>query len=319
MYLEEIIMKKISIVSSCYNEEQNLDELYTRVTAQFEKFKDKYEFEYILADNGSTDNTASKLREFAKKDSRFKIIINSRNFGHIKSPYNAILAANSDAVISIVSDLQDPPELISELIKKWEEGYKVVLLQKNVSEENPIIFNLRKLYYYVLSKIADNGVELAQNCIGSGLIDRCVVDYLRQIDDPYPYYRGLVCEVGFDRAYVTFNQPVRKKGISANNFYTLYDMAMTGLVKNSKLPLRFMAIFGFLMSIITFLISVIYLVWKLINWDKFSFGLAPIIISITFIGSVQLFCLGLLGEYIAAIYTRIDKKPLVAEKERINF
>ena len=319
MYLEEIRMKKISIVSSCYNEELNLDELYRRVTAQFEDLKDKYEFEYVLADNGSTDNTANKLKEIAQKDSRFKIIINSRNFGHIKSPFNAILSTNSDAVISIASDLQDPPELIPELIKKWEEGNKVVLLQKIVSEESPIIFAIRKLYYYVLSKIADNGVELAQNCTGSGLIDRCVVDYLKKTDDPYPYYRGLVCEVGFDRAYVQFNQPKRKNGITANNFYTLYDMAMTGLVKNSKLPLRFMAILGFIMSMITFLISIIYLVWKLLNWNTFSFGIAPIIISITFLGAIQLFCLGILGEYIAAIYTRVDKKPLVAEKERINF
>ena len=296
-------MKKISIVSSCYNEELNLEELYNRVTAQFDALKDKYEFEYILADNGSTDNTADKLREFARKDSRFKIIINSRNFGHVKSPFNAILASDSDAVIAIASDLQDPPELIPELINKWEEGNKVVLLQKNTSEENIVMFGIRKFYYFLLSKIADNGVALADNCTGSGLIDRCVVDYLRQIDDPYPYYRGLVCEAGFDRAYVQFKQPKRKNGITANNFYTLYDMAMTGFVKNTKFLLRFMAILGFLMSIVTFIISMGYLAWKLLNWDTFSFGIAPIIISITFLGSVQLFCLGLLGEYVAAIYT----------------
>ena len=312
-------MKKISVVASCYNEEQNLDELYQRLIAQFEKFRDKYEFECILTDNGSSDNTENKRREIAKKDSRFKIIINSRNFGHIRSPYNTLLSASGDAIIPIASDLQDPPELIEELIKKWEEGNKVVLLQKNTSDENIIVFNIRKLYYYILSKIADNGVELAQNCTGSGLIDRCVLNYLKQVNDPYPYYRGLVCEAGFKRAFVNFNQPVRKRGLSANNFYTLYDMAMTGVVKNSKLPLRFMAIFGFLMSIICFVISVFYLFWKLIFWDKFSFGLAPIIISITLIGAIQLFCLGVLGEYIVAIYTRIDNKPLVVEKERINF
>ena len=165
------------------------------------------------------------------------------------------------------------------------------MLQKNTSDENKIIFNIRRFYYYILSKIADNGVELAQNCTGSGLIDKCVLNYLKQINDPYPYYRGLVCEAGFKRAYVNFNQPVRKKDISANNFYTLYDMTMTGIVKNSKLPLRFMAIFGFLMSIVCFMISVFYLFWKLIFWDTFTFGLAPIIISITFIGAIQLFVL----------------------------
>ena len=312
-------MKKISIVASCYNEELNLDEFYKRVSEQFNKFKNKYDFEFILVDNGSTDNTAQKLRELAAKDKRVKVIINSRNFGHIRSPFNAIKSATGDAVISIASDLQDPPELISNLIEKWEHGNKVVLLQKKDSEENFLIYKLRQLYYKILYKITDTGVELAQNCTGSGLIDKCVVDIVKKNDDPYPYYRGLVCEVGFERAYVQFSQPVRKKGISANNFYTLYDMGMTGLVKNSKVPLRIMAIIGFTMSVITFAISGFYLVWKLINWYTFTMGLAPIIISITFLGSVQLFCLGLLGEYIAAIYTRIDKKPLVIEKERINF
>ncbi len=312
-------MKKISIVSSCYNEELNIDELYERVTAQFEKYKRKYEFDYILADNGSKDNTAGKLKALAKKDKRIKVILNSRNFGHVKSPYNVVISSDADAVILIASDLQDPPELIPELIEKWEEGNKVVLLQKISSNENKIMFGIRKLYYKFISKISDNGVELAQNCTGSGLIDKCVVDFLKKIDDPYPYYRGLVCEVGFKRDYVKFNQPLRKKGITANNLYMLYDMAMTGIVKNSKIPLRFMAILGFIMSIITFFLSIFYLVWKLVNWDTFSMGIAPIIMSVMFIGSVQLFCLGILGEYISAIYTRIDKKPLVVEKERINF
>ncbi len=312
-------MKKISIASSCYNEELNIDELYERVTAQFDKYKGKYEFEYILSDNNSSDNTAEKLRALAKKDKRIKVILNSRNFGHIKSPYNTIISSNSDAVILIASDLQDPPELIPEMIEKWEQGNKVVLLQKISSNENKIIYALRRLYYKFISKISDNGVELAQNCTGSGLIDKCVVDFLKKIDDPYPYYRGLICEAGFKRDYVQFNQPLRKRGITANNFYSLYDMAMTGIVKNSKIPLRFMAILGFIMSIVTFCLSIFYLVWKLVNWDTFSMGIAPIIMSVMFIGSVQLFCLGILGEYISAIYTRIDKKPLVVEKERINF
>ncbi len=312
-------MKKVSVVSSCYNEESNLDELYNRVCEQFNKFKDKYEFEFILVDNGSSDGTEKKLRELADKDKRVKVIINSRNFGHIRSPFNAIRAATGDAVISIASDLQDPPELISDLIEKWEQGNKVVLLQKKDSEENFLIYKLRQLYYKILYKITDTGVELAQNCTGSGLTDKCVVDIIKKIDDPYPYYRGLICEVGFKRDYVRFSQPLRKRGTSTNGFYTLYDMGMTGLVKNSKVPLRIMAIIGFTMSVITFAVSIFYLVWKIINWYTFSMGLAPIIISITFLGSVQLFCLGLLGEYVSAIYTRIDKKPLVVEKERINF
>ena len=312
-------MKKISIVSSCYNEEQNLDELYERVRAVFDELGGKYDFEYILADNGSTDGTANKLRELAHKDTRIKVIINSRNFGHIRSPFHAIRQATGDAVISIASDLQDPPELIKDLIEKWESGKDVILLQKTESEENFVMYNLRRFYYYVLNKITDNGVELAQNCTGSGLFDRKVLEFFKSVDDPYPYFRGLVCEAGFEREYLQFKQPIRKRGITANNFYTLYDMGMTGLVKNSKIPLRIMAIMGFVMSFISLLGGVVYLIWKLLNWTTFSFGIAPIIISIMFISSIQLFCLGVLGEYIGAIYTRVDKKPLVLEKERINF
>ncbi len=312
-------MKKISIVSSCYNEALNLDELYTRATAQFDALKDKYTFEYILADNASTDDTAAKLREIAAKDKRFKIILNARNFGHIKSPFHAVRCAQGDAVIMIASDLQDPPELIPQLLEKWEAGNQVVLLQKRSSDENGLLFRLRKLYYYVLAKISDNGVSLALNCTGAGLIDKRVAEVLRQSDDPYPYYRGLVCEVGFNRTYLPFDQPLRARGKTANNFYTLYDMAMTGIVKNSKFPLRVMALGGFILSLITFGISLFYLVWKLLYWNTFSMGMAPLIISVMFLGSIQLFCLGLLGEYVAAIYTRVDKKPLVVEKERINF
>ncbi len=312
-------MKKISIVSSCYNEENNLDELFNRVFAQIDKYKDKYEFEYILLDNGSTDHTADKLREWAQKDKRIKVIINSRNFGSIKAPVYGVMQCFGDAVITIVSDLQDPPELIPELIKKWEEGYKSVFLKKLRSGENPLMFAIRKLYYFLLNKINDNGVELVTNCTGSGLYDKAVVDELRKIDDPYPFFRGLMCEIGFKRAYVQFEQPARKRGISSNNLYGLYDVGMTGIIKFSKLPLRLMAFFGFGISVITFLLAVFYLVWKLLHWQTFSFGVAPIIISILFLGAVQLFCLGILGEYIGAIYTRVDKKPLVVEAERINF
>lgn len=312
-------MKKICIVSSCYNEENNLDELYERTTRQMNNYINKYEFEYILLDNGSTDGTANKLKELAKKDKRIKVIINSRNFGHLRSPFYGILQANGDAVISIVSDLQDPPELIPELIKKWEDGNEIVLLQKQESEEYGLMFFLRKLYYNILAKITDNGVVLAKNCIGSGLFDKKAVDEMRKIDDPYPFFRGLLCELGFNRAYIPFKQPTRKHGKSGNNLYTLYDLGMTGIIKYSKVPLRMMAFCGFTMSIITFTLSIFYFLWKLFNWNTFSFGVAPIIISILFLGSIQLFCLGILGEYIGAIYTRIDKKPLVIEKERINF
>ena len=312
-------MKKISVVTSCYNEELNLDELYARLTKQFEILKDKYEFECILADNASTDHTADKLREMAAKDKRFKVILNSRNFGHLKSPFHALRCAQGEAAILIASDLQDPPELIGPLLEKWEEGNQVVLLQKVSSQESKLMFLIRKFYYFLITKMADNGVELAMNCTGEGLVDKRIIEVLREIDDPYPYYRGLVCEAGFNRAYVPFEQPSRQRGITANNFYTLYDLAMTGFVKNTKIPLRIMALTGFAASLVTFLIAIFYLVWKLVYWNTFSMGIAPIIIGMMFLGSIQLFCLGVLGEYIAAIYTRVDKKPLVIEKERINF
>lgn len=312
-------MKKISIVSSCYNEEHNLDELYNRVTAQMSKYSDKYEFEYILMDNGSSDGTANKLKELAQKDNRIKVIINSRNFGHIKGPYYAIINASGDAVIYIVSDLQDPPELIPDLIQQWENGNELVLLQKTRSKESKIMFLLRTLFYKVLDLITDNDVKLAENCTGSGLFDKKIIDVVRDIDDPYPYFRGLLCEIGFNRSYVQYEQPLRKDGKTSNNFYTLYDIGMLGVIKYSKKPLRFMTYLGFSMSVIMFILSVLYLVLKLIFWNTFSIGIAPIIISVLFIGAIQLFSLGILGEYVGAIYTRVDKKPLVVVKERINF
>lgn len=312
-------MKKISLVSSCYNEEDNVEALYERVFAQVEAYKDKYEFEYILLDNCSTDNTAGKLRELAQKDKRVKVILNTRNFGHIRSPYWGMIQAKGDAVIYLASDLQDPPELIKDFIQKWEEGYKIVLGKKTSSEETFLMSLIRNAYYDFISKVSDDNTSLVKNCTGFGLFDKEVIDIIRNIDDPYPYIRGLVCEIGFEKAFVEFKQPSRKRGITKNNFYTLYDNAMIGIVKHSKVPLRVMTFLGFLMSFLSLLIAFVYMVWKIVYWDQFGFGVAPIIISIFFLASIQLFCMGVLGEYIGAIYTRVNKKPVVVEKERINF
>lgn len=312
-------MKKISFVSSCYNEEENVDALYERVMKQADLYKDKYEFEYILVDNCSTDNTAQKLRELAQNDKRVKVILNARNFGHIRSPYYGMMQADGDAVIYLASDLQDPPELISDFIQKWEQGYKIVLGMKTKSEESFLFFLIRRAYYELISRIADDDTNLVKNCTGFGLYDKKIMDEIRKIDDPYPYLRGLICEIGFEKAFVEFKQPSRKRGVTKNNFYTLYDNAMVGIVKHSKVPLRLMTFLGFGFSFASLLIAFLYLVLKLMFWDEFSFGLAPIIISLFFLGSVQLFCMGVLGEYIGAIYTRVNKKPVVVEKERINF
>lgn len=312
-------MKKISIVSSCYNEELNVDELYQRIKAQMDLHKDKYEWEQILVDNASKDQTAQKLRELAANDKRVKVILNSRNFGHIRSPYWAIINASGDAVIYLASDLQDPPELISEFIKKWEDGYKIVLGQKNKSKEGFLFFAVRKLFYAFIKKIADDETEMIKNCTGFGLFDKKVIELARETDDPYPYFRGFLAEIGFERALIPFTQPLRKRGITKNNFYTLYDNAMIGVVKHSKVPLRTMAFSGFVLSAISMLVAIAYLVYKLLNWDGFSMGMAPVVIGLFFFSSVQLFFMGILGEYIGAIYTRVNKKPLVVEKERINF
>lgn len=312
-------MKKISLISSCYNEEENLDTLYDRVVKAIEPYSNNYEFEYILLDNGSSDNTEGKLRELAQKDKRIKVILNARNFGHIRSPYYGMVQCSGDAIIYLASDLQDPPELIGDFIKKWEDGYKIVLGKKTQSEESFPMFMIRTAYYELISRIADDDTSLVKNCTGFGLFHRCVIDIIKQLDDPYPYIRGLICDIGFEKAFVEYKQPSRRRGISKNNFYSLYDNAMIGIVKHSKVPLRLMTFLGFGLSFLSLGVAVFYFILKLMFWNEFALGLAPIIISLFFLGSVQLFCMGVLGEYIGAIYTRVNKKPVVVEKERINF
>ena len=312
-------MKKISLISSCYNEEENLDTLYDRVIKAIEPYSNNYEFEYILLDNGSSDNTEGKLRELAQKDKRIKVILNARNFGHIRSPYYGMVQCSGDAIVYLASDLQDPPELIGDFIKKWEDGYKIVLGKKTQSEESFPMFMIRTAYYELISRIADDDTSLVKNCTGFGLFDRCVIDIIKQLDDPYPYIRGLICDIGFEKAFVEYKQPSRRRGISKNNFYSLYDNAMIGIVKHSKVPLRLMTFLGFGLSFLSLGVAVFYFILKLMFWNEFALGLAPIIISLFFLGSVQLFCMGVLGEYIGAIYTRVNKKPVVVEKERINF
>ena len=312
-------MKKISLVSSCYNEEENLDTLYERAMKAIEPFCDRYEFEYILLDNCSVDGTEKKLRELAQKDKRIKVILNTRNFGHIRSPYYGMIQSSGEAIIYLASDLQDPPELIKDFIEKWEQGYKIVLGKKTKSEETFLMFLIRSAYYEFLSRIADDDSGLVKNCTGFGLYDKKVIDIIKNMQDPYPYIRGLICDIGYEKAFVEFTQPARKRGITKNNFYTLYDNAMLGIVKHSKVPLRIMTFLGFGFSFLSLLTAFLYFILKLIFWEQFTLGMAPIIISLFFFASVQLFCLGVLGEYIGAIYTRVNTKPVVVEKERINF
>lgn len=312
-------MKKISIVSSAFNEQGNIPLLCEAVRAEMAKWADKYEYEQIILDNGSTDDTLVVLREQAAADKRIKVIVNARNFGHIRSPYYGVLQANGDAVVYLASDMQDPPELIGEFLSRWEQGSKVVFGQKQQSAENKLFFAVRKFYYWLLNLINDSGTELVANCTGFGLYDKEVVDQLRKLNDPYPYLRGLVCEFGYSKCVVPFVQPARKTGITKNNFYTLYDNAMIGFTNYSKVPLRLATFSGFVLGMISFLLACVYLVLKLCFWHRFPMGTAPLLLAVLFFSSVQLVFLGLLGEYIGAILTQILHRPLVIEKERINF
>lgn len=307
--------KLISIVTPCFNEEENVDELYERINKVMSTLK--YQYEHIFIDNASTDGTAKKLRALAAKDKCVKVILNTRNFGHVRSPVHALLQAKGDAVVGMASDLQDPPERIPEFLQKWEEGYPIVIGVKEKSETSALLHFLRTVYYRVLRSLSD--VNLIENFTGFGLYDRKVMDIVREIDDPYPYFRGIVADLGFDVAKVIFTQPRRKRGLTKNNFYTLYDLAMLGLTSYSKVPLRLATMFGFLSALISFLIGLAYLVYKLVFWYQFSLGSAPLVIGLFFLGSVQLMFLGIVGEYIGAIYTQVMHRPLVIEKERINF
>jgi len=307
--------KLISIVTPCYNEEENIDELYQRIAAVMATLP--YDYEHICIDNSSTDATVRKIKEIASQDKRVKLIVNARNFGHIKSPYYGMLQSSGDACILIASDLQDPPEMIAEFIKKWEEGYKTVLAVKPESDEHSIMFFLRKTYYRFITRISE--VPLVQNATGAGLFDRAVVNILRSIQDPYPYFRGLLCEIGFPIATVPFKQPRRQRGVTKNNFYTLYDIAMLGITNHSKVPLRLMAMSGFLLAFLSIIVAMFFLGAKLFYWNSFQLGTAPILIGIFFFGAIQTFFIGVLGEYIGSIHTQVRNMPLVVELERVNF
>jgi len=309
-------MKKITVVSGCYNEEGNLEELVRRVFAVAERFP-AYEWEYILIDNCSTDDSPTILRRLAAADRRVKVIFNVRNFGHIRSPYHGMLQARGDAMVYLASDLQDPPELMAEFIPLWEQGFKVVAAIKNESEESPLFFAARKAYYGLIARLSD--VDLLRNFTGFGLYDQVVVEHMRQMDDPYPYQRGIIAELGYPVARVNFVQPVRKRGFTKNNFYTLYDIAMLGFTSHTKVPLRLATMLGFLLAILSFGVGLVYLVLKLFFWNVFAMGQAPLVVGLFFLGSVQMLFIGVLGEYIGAIYTKVNKRPLVVERERLNF
>ncbi len=309
-------MRRISIVTPCYNEESNVVHLYERITAVLDTCQG-YAFDIIFIDNASTDNTVQVVKSLIEKDARVRLIVNARNFGHIRSPYYGLLQASGDAVILMASDLQDPPELIPEFIKQWEAGFKIVAAVKTTSEESQLFFKIRKMYYAMVNRISN--IKLINNFTGFGLYDRSVLEIMKNLNDPYPYLRGLVSELGVEVAEVTFKQPQRKRGITKNNFYTLYDIAMLGITSHSKVPLRLAVFVGFCLSATSLMMALFYLILKLMFWNSFVFGTAPLLIGLFFFASVQLFFLGLIGEYVGNLQTQILNRPLVVEKERVNF
>lgn len=308
--------KKITVLTPCYNEEDNVEELFKRTVAVFEKLPN-YDFDYIFIDNASTDKTVEILKSIAQKDTRLKVIVNSRNFGHLRSPYHAFLQIHADACVVMAADLQTPPEMIPEFVKYWEEGYQTVAAVKDSTEEVGLYSVFRKWYYKLVTRLSD--IEQIPGFTGFGLYDRVVLEAIRKMPDPYPYFRGIVAEAGFSIKQIPFRQPLRKKGFTKNNFYTLYDLAILGLVNHSKVPLRLAIFFGMVVAVLSFMIGCGYLVLKLLNWNEFSLGMAPLVTGMFFFSSIQLIFLGVIGEYLAAVYVHVRNRPLVIEKERVNF
>lgn len=310
--------RTISIAAGCFNEVENIREFYERCTAAVRACGDDFDYEFIVADNCSTDGTREVLREIAAEDKKFRVILNSRNFGHIRSPFHALLSASGDLVFHLCSDLQEPPELLPAFVSKHQEGFSVVVGVRSETEESAWFELLRKAYYFLLGKIAPDQ-NLIAGFTGFGLYDRKFMNALRRFHEPYPYFRGLVSEIGLKRAEIPYVQAMRKHGRTKNNLFTLYDMALTGMVNHTKLPLRLATLTGFFIALCCLCAAFVYLLLKLFLWNTFQLGLAPLVIGLFFLSAVQLIFVGVIGEYLGAVWTQVKNRPLAIEEERINF
>ena len=310
-------MKTISIVVPCYNEEENVIPLSRAITALFEKELADYRYELIFIDNDSRDRTRELLRGLCQSDPDIKAIFNAKNFGQFNSPYYAMLQTSGDCTILMAADFQDPVEMIPQYVREWESGYKIVIGIKKSSQENKFMYWLRGCYYKLIKKLSD--VEQIEQFTGFGLYDAKFIQVLRGLNDPTPFLRGIVAELGFKRKEIPYEQPLRRAGKTSNNFYRLYDAAMLSITSYTKVGLRLATIFGSICAGLSMVVALVYLVMKLIWWDRFPAGMAPMLIGMLFLGSIQIFFIGLLGEYIMSNNQRVMKRPLVIEEERLNF
>ena len=310
-------MKKISILIPCYNEEENVVPMSEAIVNLFTTELTQYDYELLFIDNDSHDKTRTLLRQICAGNPKIKAIFNAKNFGQFNSPYYGILQTTGDCTISMVCDFQDPIELIPKYLEAWEEGYKIVIGIKTSSKENPMMYHLRGMYYKFIKKFSD--VEQIEHFTGSGLYDRDFVEVLRNLKDPTPFLRGIVAELGYRRKEIPYEQPKRRAGKTHNNFYSLYDAAMLSITSYTKIGLRLCTFFGVACGTLSAVIGLVYLIWKLVCWDSFAAGMAPILIGMFFLGAVQLFFIGFIGEYILSINQRVMNRPLVIEEERINF
>lgn len=310
-------MKKVSVLIPCYNEKENVVPMSEAIANLFETDCKQYDYELLFIDNDSTDGTRDLLRQICVKNPKVKAIFNARNFGQFNSPYYGILQTTGDCTISMCCDFQDPIELIPQYLQAWEEGYKIVIGIKKSSKESKIMYWLRSVYYKLIKKYSD--VEQIEHFTGSGLYDRSFVEVLRNLNDPTPFLRGIVAELGFKRKEIAYEQPKRRAGKTHNNWYSLYDAAMLSFTSYTKIGLRMATFMGIGCGILSAIIAIVYLILKLIYWDRFAAGMAPVLIGMFFLGSVQLFFIGFIGEYVLSINQRVMNRPLVVEEERINF
>jgi glycosyltransferase involved in cell wall biosynthesis len=310
-------MKKISVLIPCYNEQDNVVPISNAIVEILENELAAYDYEIIFIDNCSIDNTKILLREICKKNHKIKVIFNTRNFGQFNSPYYGLCQTSGDCAILVCADFQDPLDFIPVFVREWEKGYKIVSGIKTKSKENKIVRFLRTCYYKTIKKMSD--IEQIEHFTGFGLYDKSFLDILRNLQDPIPFLRGVVAELGFQRKEIHYEQQKRRAGKTKNNWYTLYDGAMLSFTSYTKAGLRIASITGFLMAGFTFIIALVYFIYKLLFWDRFDMGIAPLIIGVFFLGALQLFFIGFIGEYVMSINTRIMNRPLVIEEDRVNF